>query len=234
MIQKLILTSVALAVLTTGLYAGPIALANPNFDADATNTFLLGTLSGWSTNSQEYGVWNTTSSMGVTQALAPMSVTNVLYLGAIPDGQGGRLDGAVMQTTPVSVTTGGTYTFSIYAASRKDTIQPVAFSLELFAGAGNAFAVQNFTASSLSSSSWTLYTVTGVAPGNAAGNIGVRVALNSTGLILPGSTNPDLNKFQVLFENAGLTGPDAVAEPACSRPAPAPPPEVRAAPRARP
>lgn len=216
MIQKFILTGAAFAVMTTGLYAGPIALANPNFDADATSTFLLGTLSGWSTDTQEYGVWNTTSSMGLEQALSPMSLANVLYLGTIPDGQGGRLDGSAMQTTSVSITAGGTYIFSIYAASRKDAIQPVAFSLELFAGTGSAFAVQNYTASSLSSSSWTLYTVTGVAPGDATGNIGVRVALNSTGLILPGATNPDLNKLQVLFENAGLTGPDAVPEPAAA------------------
>jgi hypothetical protein len=200
--------TLAITILIGGLLAvsaqaGPIALANPGFDLDSTTNFGIGGVTGWDANPTEYGYWNTTVAPGTTQALAPLSLPNVLFISTIPGVGGGNLDGYASQATAVAVVPGVTYTFSIYAAKRLDLIQPVAFVLQLFDGTGNAFATQVNAASSLSSASWTEYTVTGAAPLTATGNIGVRISLDSTGMVLPGG-NQWVNKFQVLFDNASL------------------------------
>ena len=198
-------------LLSVGAQAGPIALVNPGFDVDSTTDFGIGGVTGWDANPTEYGYWNTTVAPGTSQALAPYSLPNVLFISTIPRVGGGKIDGYASQTTAVAIVPGATYTFSIYAAKRLDMIQPVAFVLQLFDGTGNAFAAQANAASGLSSSTWTKYTVSGVAPLTATGTIGVRIALNSTGMVLPGG-NQWVNKFQVLFDNASLAGPD-VPEP---------------------
>jgi hypothetical protein len=198
-------------LLSAGAQAAPIALTNPGFDLDSTTNFGIGGVTGWDANPTEYGYWNTTVAPGTSQALAPLSLPNVLFISTIPGVGGGNYDGYASQATAVAIVPGQTYTFSIYAAKRFDIIQPVAFVLQLFDGTGNAFATQANAASSLSSSAWTEYTVTGVAPLTATGTIGVRIALDSTGAILPGG-NQWVNKFQVLFDNASLVGPD-VPEP---------------------
>ncbi len=204
-----LLICVALFALSVSSFAAPITLTNGNFDADTTATFIAGTVSGWTPNTTEYGVWNTTGTGG---ALAPMSAGNVLFLSTLP-GDGGVLDGSVSQTSAVAAIVGQTYTFTIYAAERQSAISPVAFRLELYDEAfpTSAFAVQNYTVSSLSSTQWNAFSVSGTAV--HTGNVSVRITLDSTGVVLPGSLNPDMNKYQVIFDNASLVGPDANPDP---------------------
>lgn len=199
----------AIVTLSASCFAGAITLQNPGFDTDTTATFTTGTLTGWTPNTTEYGVWNTTSS---AIALTPMSVNNVLFLSTVA-GDNGILDGSASQTSADAVIPDGTYTFSIYASKRNDLLGPIAFELQMYAGTGSAFAVQDFQASALSSSSWQQFSVTGVAPSNAIGNLGVRVTLVSTGVNLPGALNADANKYQVLFDDAAAIGPDPSGVP---------------------
>jgi len=206
---KIVLLFIAIVTLSASCFAGAITLQNPGFDTDTTGSFITGTLTGWTPNTTEYGVWNTTSS---AIALAPLSVGNVLFLSTVA-GTNGMLDGSASQTTADAVIPDGTYTFSIYASKRNDLVGPIAFELQMYAGTGSAFAVQNFQATALSSSSWQQFSVTGVAPSNATGNLGVRVTLVSAGMSMPGTINPDANKYQVLFDDAGALGPDASGVP---------------------
>jgi hypothetical protein len=207
--SKLLWICVAFFALSISSFAAPITLTNGNFDTDTTSTFIAGTVSGWTPNTTEYGVWNTTGTGG---ALAPLSASNVLYLSTMMSGNF-QVDGSVSQTTTVAAIAGETYTFTIEAAKRNGLINPVAFRLELYDEAfpTSAFAVQNFTASALSATQWNPFTVSGTAI--HSGNVSVRITLDSTGVVLPGATNPDMNKFQVIFDDASLVGPDAAGVP---------------------
>lgn len=197
---KLIFSFTLLLALSVSLIAAPIALTNPNFDADVNvSGFTLGALTGWSPNTTEYGTWNTTSPF-----IAPMSSGNVLFLSVVPGVTGGQLLGSVSQDSGAAVVPGGLYTFSIYVAKRGDIINAADYQLQLYSGSGPAFAVSNGSASALSSTGWTQYTVSGAASLSATGNIGVRVTLMPG--TLPGGGD-SVNKLQTLFDNAALDGP---------------------------
>jgi hypothetical protein len=197
----------ALLALSVSAYAAPIALTNPGFDADATGTFVTGSLTGWTPNTTEYGVWNTQTSGGGV-ALAPLSANNVLFLSSVA----GPLDGSVSQQTAVASVSGETYTFSIYASSRNDILQPVAFKLELYDGT-TLIGSQSYTAGQVSNSQWSQFSVTATAQG--AGLLGVRVSLDSSSASIPITGTSSTSKLQVLFDNASLDGNavGAVPEP---------------------